>query len=298
MLEGVSRFVLNRIYNRSFDSSLFAWHKYFNSTGLKKDTMGIVWGKQFHTDQFACRRSPRPFSPKKKKWLFIGDSVTEGVGVDDSSTFAAIVAMHTDSVNVMNYSLIGYSDYDYLNVLKKLLDNTDSSINKVTICFCLNDVYAHADAADLGQMQRPGILGRINGLVQNRSAFYKVIKLLVYQNADRYFQYDLDFYKSGGYYFQESMRYLKACNDLCKRNGVEMNVVMLPYRSQLVNTDENDRRPQKLVGDFCRSLNIPFSDPIDYCSKTQNPKDLYLFADEIHFSEAGHKMMANYILSH
>jgi lysophospholipase L1-like esterase len=298
ILEIASRLILNRIYNRKFDSSLIVDNKYFKSPGLKENATGMVWGKLFHTDQFACRKGPKPYSSKKKKWLFIGDSVTEGVGMDDSSTFAAFVAAKSDSFNIMNYSLIGYADGEYLDILKTLLSNNDSSISKVTIFFCLNDVYGRNRPSELPGMMRPNLLGRINSLLQDDYATYKLIKLFFYQNSDSYFRYDSRLYVANGRLFIRSMGYLEQCNQVCRKAGVQMNVVMMPYRSQLVRNDDATRNPQNMVKEFCFKQHIPFADPIDFCSKSANPKDLYLFADEIHFSEAGHKMMTDYILSH
>ncbi len=301
LLEVISRVILYEIYNRKFDQSLIEANKYLTSPGLKENANGVVWGRMFHTDQFGCRLGPRKYSSSKKKWLFIGDSVTEGVGVDDSATFAAIVAARTDSVDIMNYSLIGYSDADYLNILKTLLPRADSAISRVTIFFCLNDVYGVAKTGQLPVMARNNIAGRLNGWLQNSYATYTLVKLLVYQNSDRYYRYDEQFYKNNNPYFNDAMQRLRQCDSVCRVAGVQMNVVMLPYRSQLTGGDEWDNKPQLLVKDFCLHNNIAF-DAITATSAgisaSVSGSILYLFADEIHFSKAGHKKVADYILTH
>jgi lysophospholipase L1-like esterase len=299
IIEVCARLTLSRIYNRSFDSSLIAESKYLTSAGLKANATGYVWGKPFHTDSFACRKGPKAFSGKKKKWLFIGDSVTEGVGVDDSLTFAALVAKNIDSVNIMNYSLIGYSDADYLNVLKVLLATKDSTISKATIFFCLNDVYGAVKTNQLPVMAKPNLIGRLNGLLQNRYATYKLLKLFVYAMSDRYFKYDEQFYAKDNPNFVGSMQILKECDSVCKAAGVRLNVLMLPYRSQL--DGKGNEMPQTMVKDYCLQRNIAFDAITSATAGISAPISgdmLYLFADEIHFSVAGHKMVANYILSH
>ncbi len=75
---------------------------------------------------------------------------------------------------------------------------------------------------------------------------------------------------------------------------------MLPYRSQLDGADNNET-PQRLVGGYCRQHNVAFG-AITFSNTGLLPNNaidkLYLFADEIHFSAEGHKMVAHYILSH
>jgi lysophospholipase L1-like esterase len=295
-VEVLSRETLKHIYNRDFDSKLIVDHKYFDSPGLADNASGMVWGKAFHSDAFGCRKQSKPYKSGKKKWLFIGDSVTEGVGVEDSSTFSSLVFRREDSFNILNYSLIGYSDADYLNVLKTLLPD-DSTVAKATIFFCLNDVYGKSKSTDLPVMARQSIMGKLNGLLQTHYSTYKLIKLFLYQHANRYFQYDLQFYKQDDQRFMDAMNILQQCDSVCKVAGVDLNVIMLPYRSQLEGKDAGNKTPQLLVSAFCKLGNIRFSEPIDYLSSLKNPASLYLFGDEIHFSAAGHRAMAGYILS-
>jgi hypothetical protein len=95
----------------------------------------------------------------------------------------------------------------------------------------------------------------------------------------------------------DAMNILQQCDSVCKVAGVDLNVIMLPYRSQLEGKDAGNKTPQLLVSAFCKLGNIRFSEPIDYLSSLKNPASLYLFGDEIHFSAAGHRAMAGYILS-
>jgi len=291
IIEGASRIALNKIYNRSFDSSLLLDNKYFSSTGLKPNSEGMVWGKKFHTDESGCRKNNTAFDSKKKKWLFIGDSVTEGVGVDDSSTFASLFSEEFKELNIQNHSLIGYSTADYANVLNSVLQN-DSSVELVTLFYCLNDVYGKSKTNELPVMARQNLLGKINGFLQNKCAAYKFIKLFFYQNSNRYFTYDLQFYKKEDEHFRNAMSDLHFCDSLCKSKNIYFNVVMLPYQSQL--RDKNFT-PQQLVKQYCEKDSIDFSDASEYLIKQPDIRSLYLFADEIHFSDKGHRAIADFL---
>ena len=291
VVEVVSNRILNEIYNRNFDHSLLDTYKYFTSPGLKENATGVVWGKSFHTDKEGRRKNKTAFDTKKKKWLFIGDSVTEGVGMDDTSTFSSLYAEEFKEYNICNYSLIGYSSSDYVNVLTSFLKN-DTTTELVTLFFCLNDIYGNAGTKDLPVMAKQNIQGKMNRLLQGTCATYKLIKLFFYQNSNRYYTYDLQFYKSGDPHFQAAMNDLHFCDSLCKTKNIYFNVVMLPYKSQL--RDKNIV-PQQLVKEFCEKDSIDFSDASEYLSKQPDINSLYLFADEIHFSVKGHWAVAKFL---
>jgi lysophospholipase L1-like esterase len=291
IVELVCRVVLSKIYNRKFDHQLVVKKKYGPRTdGMKPLYTTTVWGKSFSTDSLGWRKV-KTNNRGKKKWLFIGDSVAEGVGVGDSSTFASICSEKFDEYNIENCSLIGYSTYDYLHVLDSLVQN-DSSIELVTIFYCLNDVYGPHHTDDLPVMAQRTILGKLNGLLQDRYATYKLIKLWFYKNSNRYFTYDLGFYSAEELTFKSSMNYIKHCRDICRSREIYFNVVMLPYRSQL---KDKNFVPQQLVKSFCEKDSIDFSDASEYLLKQPDYNSLYLFADEIHFSEKGHRAIAEFL---
>jgi lysophospholipase L1-like esterase len=292
-MEVVSRVALSKIYNRAFDSSLIVDNKYFTSSGLKPNASGMVWGKQFTTDTNGCRtKSYKQNRTSTLKWLFIGDSVTEGVGVEDSSTF---VPLSLGSWNCYNYSLIGYSTADYLNIIRAIVPN-DTDAKKVTVFYCLNDVYSNSPKVNLPAIGKASITGKINALLQDRYFTYKLLKLFLFQNSDRYFRYDAQFYSTENPMFISSMNDLKTCDSLCKSYNTIFDVVVLPYRSQLIGVNISNRKPQNAMGSFCNQAGIEFHDASAYLSKLKNPEKLYLFGDEIHFSELGHSAMKEYVV--
>lgn len=290
LAELISRVVLARIYNRSFDSSIVADNRYGNSAGLKANVHTTVWGQPFSTDANGCRATQAPRAGKPK-WLYIGDSVTEGVGVSDSATFANRCAERLNEYNFANYSLIGYSASDYVNVLQQVLP-ADSSIELVTLFYCLNDVYGNAKTNDLPVMAKQNWIGTLNGLLQNNCALYKLIKLYFYRNSNRYFTYDRQFYNTGNERFNQAMASLNTCDSLCKYYNAYFNVVILPYQSQL---RDKDFTPQLLIKDYCKQHDIECSDASETLVKQADINKLYLFADEIHFSEEGHKAIADFL---
>ncbi len=296
-IELISRYVLSNVYNRTFDSSLLIANKFGASGGLKENSIGSVWGEEFHTDEIGGRLTHEANEKKqsgKKKWLYIGDSVTEGVGVDDHSTFSSLIAGHSESSDVRNLSLIGYSSSDYVQVVSHFLFQ-DSSIERVTLFFCLNDVYGKSKTSELPVMAKQGLLSKMNQLLANYSSSYKLIKLIVLQNSSKYFEYDLQFYEQNNSQFMESMNDLHFCDSICKTRNVQFEVVVLPYKSQLTGKNKTNRVPQELLNTFCKTKNIRCLDTTEFLSKAKTPTELFLWADEIHLSAKGHSAVAAFL---
>ncbi|MCW5906248.1 MAG: SGNH/GDSL hydrolase family protein [Chitinophagales bacterium] len=288
--EVMCKLILQQVYNRSFDSSLIEDNVYATSSGLKPNAAGRVWGKTFTTDEFRGRKNVSG-TTKKRKWLFIGDSITEGVGVDDSATFSSLVSKSEKDFRVLNMSLIGYSLPDYVNVLRYFLQ-TDTNVERATLFYCLNDVYSAAKSHQLPVMGKTSFVGKVNSFLQKHYSTYKLVKLFAFRNSNSYFRYDAQFYQPGNEHFTEAMTYLKTFDSLCRESKVACEVVLLPYRSQL---ESGNTEPQKMVTKFCKSNEISCTDVVPHLAKQPQPSSLYLFADEIHFSETGHKAIAYFI---
>ena len=291
VLEGISRIILSRVYNRKFDSSLIEERKYGSSSGLKPNASGMVWGKPFHTDEMGGRRQTKN-KQGKPKLLVIGDSVTEGVGVDDSATFANLINERLDSFDLRNISLIGWSVDDYRNAIEAIItQDNDREIKKVYLFYCLNDIYGPASMKDLPVMANKGTLGTINALLQGKYATYKLIKLCMYQNNDKYYQYDKALYRDSAR-LNSTIHTLFLISELCKENNVALEVFMVPYRSQF---HSHDNQPQQILGSLFRIAGISYLDLLPLMRETNQPDRLYLFADEIHLSAAGHRAVADAI---
>jgi hypothetical protein len=290
-LELISKLVLSRIYNRRFDSSLIDEHKYGSSSGLKANASGVVWGKAFHTDEMGGRRQVHS-KKGKPKLLIIGDSVTEGVGVEDSATFANLLNNSSDSFDVRNISLIGWSVADYKNALDTIIaEDHLHNIKKVCLFYCLNDIYGSTPVKDFPVIARKGILSRVNGLLQNRYATYRLIKLSLYQNSDRYYQYDKALYWDS-IKLNNALHTLFLISEQCKERNIVFEVFILPYRSQLYT--HNDQ-PQQILSAMFNIGDITYYNLLPPMLKAGSPDDLYLFADEIHLSPKGHQAIANII---
>ncbi len=319
-IEIVSRNILNNKYNRSFDSSIIQPNKYFDSDGLKPNANAIVWGKNFTTDAFGFRSTGKPFDKKKKTWLFIGDSVTQGVGVDDSSNYVSLMAKSLDSMNVLNCSMIGWSVYDYKNVIETLLADTSNPLNisLITIGWCLNDVYGKSKTSELPAVGNKGWKSTVSSFLHEHYATYRLVKLYVTQNSNHYYKYDMQFYVKENEKLLDAVETLDSIFDVCKQHSIEVKLLFFPYHSALLKMEKENIRHYMMSliepADFyylidnkkdflvhCKDMWYPIRLKRNNLSiqsgKDIDPKDLYLFSDEIHFSSLGHHIIASIILN-
>lgn len=288
VLEVVARIVLSQIYNRQFDSSLIEPHKYGATDGLKANATGTVWGKPFHTDEMGGRKHLKS-KRGKKKVLIIGDSVTEGVGLDDSSTIANLTNDSEEWVDadVRNISMIGWSSHDYSNVIDHLFAG-DTSISEVYLFYCLNDIYGKNAVKDLPPIGNKGVISEINGWLQDRYATYKMIKLICYSHSDHYYQYDKALYN-------DPVRVDAAVADIvyirqvCESHKARFMIMLVPYRSQLEHRGDN--LPQKILIDKFLKNDIQGMDLLRRWPKEDDYSELFLYGDEIHYSALGHSEM-------
>ena len=96
---------------------------------IRKNTEGVVLGEKVYVDQNGYRIPYKKFTYSgKEKILFLGDSVTFGVGVKEEDSFVGIFRENFKIKKIYNLSLFGYqvshiseqlNEIEYLLPLKK-----------------------------------------------------------------------------------------------------------------------------------------------------------------------------------
>jgi hypothetical protein len=93
-----------------------------------------------------------------------------------------------------------------------------------------------------------------------------------------------------GGWVDETIQDIRWIDDFCRKKGIRFQFVLLPYRSMLSGQ-------QSSVDIFISRLieyNIPVLDArnMEFAVDVQT---LYLWSDEIHFSEEGHQVVARFL---
>ena len=73
-------------------------------------------------------------------------------------------------------------------------------------------------------------------------------------------------------------------------------MVLLPFEYQVRMKKEEYLVPQKKLKAFLGDIGISYLDPFEMLIRSgENSKSLYLFADGVHFSEKGHKLIYEFL---
>jgi lysophospholipase L1-like esterase len=240
--------------------------------------------------------------------LFLGDSVTFGLGVKQNHIFTNLLEHKLNEKSKIKYETINESICSYgpgqeLHVLK------DIGLKYHPKFIIL--VFFNADFERCVPPKKPSIVNyyiALHNIIVNRSISYMRLRQLIDM-----FNYQL-FHNIRRQYFrntlndqplQDTRNYLnnRSDNDVCAftlikamkaealKNNIQFLVLISPLEVQLYKTDFDilDQR----IYNFCRENAIDFADPLS--EMRLDPKKETLFSDGLHFSKYGHKFIADYL---
>ncbi len=272
----------------------------YNSTpGLGINTAGYSSDVLKTTNQFRCWKYKKPVSKMSKKILILGDSVTMGIGVSNDSTFPGILNSFEDTVDILCPALIGYSSFDYLNIVDYFLSEKVKgiSINEVQINWTLNDLYSNFPDKNGPSVTSDNFFFNLVYYLRRNSKSYIFIKNLFSDRSKAHFEYDNQFYSKDNPIFQSAIEHLKEVSVKCQSKKISLTVFMLPYEYQIRNYYKtNIFKAQETLLTSLKDFQIQVVD----CSPAfknyyKSSNKYYLWGDGIHFSEEGHKLIANFV---
>ncbi len=292
VLEAGVRLAFPEIGPTGTDRRLFADSVYGATPGLRPGAGGESNGARFRVDERGFWAYDAP-ATDRPGWLFLGDSVTMGAGVPPDATFAGLTAARQDTLAVLNPALIGYASRDYVRVLRALLAHPDLSLRRVTVFWCLNDVYVPATADPGTAVRQTG--GRLLTFLRLHARSYHWLKALFFDRPRAYFEHNRRLYE--GAPLEAALADLAAMRELARTHGLRFDMVVLPYAYQLRHADTPGIfHPQDVLK--ARLRDFPVYDPAPFLhDHAPDPDALYLYGDGIHFSERGHALLAEYLSS-
>ena len=263
--------------------------------GLRPGAWGEAMGVVRHVDARGLWQT-RHARPGRPIWLFLGDSVTMGPGVADDSTFAARLGAVVDSLDVQNAALVGYDASDYASVLRGRLARADSgAIRRVTVVWCLNDVYAGGAVEGVPGGGRV-LDSRAVAWVRRHVRTFAWAKATFADRPRAYARFDAALYAPDRPHLAAAVAHLDTLAAVARDAGIALDVAIVPYEAQLrpadAATGDGDRTPQQRLAAALADRRIPALDLAPAFAADSDPRRLYLYGDGIHLSDAGHRVVA------
>jgi len=296
-------------------------HNVFDHNLKKNFKANLKWGPNetylFCSDNNSFRNFCKNMDSNLKDFdiAFIGDSFTEGVGLDYKDTFVGKISNKFDNLKIANLGVVSYSPAIYFTKLKHLIEN-GYQFKRVIIFFDISDVY---DDNRKYRLEDNIIVRKKSKLISNfqkslKSIFpflaysTKVLKNDIFDNKEiekscNYldFCHEKSSWTFNNEYFKsqeisKSFEYMEMTYNLLKENDIKMSVGIYPWPAQLMYDTEKSKIVD-LMGNFCdQRCEFFFNNFPSFFSeiKTLDKKDIiakYYLEGDVHFNILGNEVL-------
>ncbi len=270
-----------------------------------------------------------PLSSDKYRVLFMGDSFTQGVGVEYEKTFVGLIeeALAGDRIDVLNGAAVSYSPAIYFKKTEHLLSTVGLRVDQVVVFLDISDIQDEARYYDIQDgrvvwigpsdpvvrdflLSYAGLLGNLVRLGtklydsvlgdhdSHRTKEEKDDGTNLYRALWTIDQVAYSDYGEIG--LRKAQAGMQRLYDLLQSHGVALTLVVYPYPDQILRVDL-DSVQVRLWRTWARNHAVPFINLFpDFIQKGQEPGSLirrYFIPGDVHWNEEGHRLVATRFLS-
>ena len=243
---------------------------------MSTDNQGWPPWQEFNRDGLRDRRHAVLKTPGTHRLMFLGDSVTAGIGLAPEESFPRRLEARYDTAGVptevFSVALWGWSTRQQRIAYRRL--GRKYAPDEVVVAVCLNDIQELEH-----QLSRPPAL--LVALHERSALVRRVV------GAHRREREHVEALVLGRRGFDHFFAELRALRDEVRQDGAVFRVVVLPYRFQ-VEPGAPPPAAQHSIGAFCRQEQIPFLDLLPDLL----PLGASAFIDDNHLSPAGAERVA------
>jgi len=259
----------------------------------------------------------------KRRIIFIGDSFTEGVGLNYENTFVGIIDKYLSkySILVLNAGVSSYSPKIYYRKIKYLIENEGIKFSDLVVYIDISDIEDEAlnyliDENDNIILRNKNDLPKKtlyiyikNLLADNTFIIFNslsIIKQVIKPTPDHiklksFKRARLDNAYSN-YGFEESLKYMNKLYDLCNKNQINLIISIYPWPTQILEGDLNSKQVQ-IWNNWSKLKKIKFINYFPLLVKEnisiEDKKkiiDKFYFKNDIHFNVNGNKIIADHFI--
>jgi hypothetical protein len=260
-----------------------------------------IFSSKVCTNIFSMRINCELFNKDSNKFydfIFIGDSFTEGVGVEYENTFVGILENKYKNVKIGNLSVTSYSPSLYYLKVKKYLEDgfkfkelfvfidisdiQDEAINPYYMNVVKNDREFTTEETlnkNIRGEEKPRLNSekKIKNVIKvNFPIAYQIAYTIKYFNLPKpTYRYVPSYQRSVWTYNEQMANYnvdsginnsiyaMNLMHELLKTNNIKLNLVVYPHPNQLLY-DKKDSLQVKIWKDFCYNKCNLFINYFDY----------------------------------
>jgi lysophospholipase L1-like esterase len=259
----------------------------------------------------------------KRRLVFIGDSFTEGVGLNYEDTFVGIIDAYLSkySISVLNAGVSSYSPKIYYRKIKNLIENEGINFSDLIVYIDISDIEDEALFYSIDENYN--IISREKKISQKNTT-YNYIKNLLENNTFIIFN-SLSIVKEfirptpehiklksfkrarldnlySNYGFEESLKYMNKLYELCVKNQINLIVSIYPWPTQILEEDLNSKQVQ-IWNNWSLQKKIELINyfPLlvkENISNEEKKKiiEKFYFKNDVHFNKDGNKIIAEYFI--
>ena len=277
-----------------------------------------------------------PLKSDKHRLLFIGDSVTEGVGFSYQDTFPGLIgnALSSQDIEVFNAGVSSYAPSIYFAKVRYLIEQVGFDFDELIVFLDISDVddEAHAyrtneigavtgddiDGSNASQGKQK--LGMVKSWFRKNSILYAIPRMIKIRRKFSHVPDDIGeqflmhykramwsvddkLFKSWGQEGLEQMiERMNQLSELLQKHNIKMTVAVYPWPTQIYYKDL-DSIQTRTWKEWSLKKGVQFIDMFPHfvtLNDVTNKKNIlqYFIPNDMHFNKMGHTMVADKFLSH
>jgi len=236
----------------------------------------------FRDDDYPVERG------KRRRVMFLGDSLTLGWGVEKEETFEHLLERQLDAVTPSEVINLGVGNYNTTQEVNLFIDKgLKYRPDQVVVFYFIND------AEPVPQKSRLPGLGH-SRLVTFYWSRIKAAKARISPEESDFREYYSALYREGAEGWERCKAAFLQLEEICDAEGIDLRVVLLPELHQL--DPYAFRKEYDQVLGFLEANGIPALDLAPRFRNVDDPTTLWVSLDDAHPNARAHALIADYTL--
>ncbi|HNW83095.1 MAG TPA: hypothetical protein PKG52_09410 [bacterium] len=261
-----------------------------------------------------------PLKKSGKRFVFIGDSFTEGVSEPWANTFPGIVSkeLKKENIELLNAGCISYSPKIYYLKMKYFIEK-GLEMDDLFVFIDISDVQDEIEYAYFKPTEPLFLLSDVNLFFYQTSYMYRYVydRFFYWQENPRHKDspfwegqfypvrhlWSMDEYhynKWGREGLELSKKHMDQLFELTKKHGIKLHISVYPWRMHILRHDLDSIQVQ-FWKKFCEERNIDFINFFPGFINVENVEEMeqkWFVPGDVHWSREGLKKMGDLVIDY